>query len=73
MSNLMFTPNPIRQRNWRDLWQVAGRVLQLANALLDGGGAAEPGMARAGAQMLATSACLGSSEAWAGKVGVLKL
>eukprot|EP00983_Pelagomonas_calceolata_P097827 1158282-Pelagomonas_calceolata.AAC.13 len=46
---------------------VAGRVLQLANALLDGGGASEPGIARAGAQMLAASACLGS-DSWAGKV-----
>jgi len=46
---------------------VAGRVFQLANALLDGGGAAEPGIARSGAQMLAASACLGS-DSWAGKV-----
>ncbi len=47
--------------------QLADKVLLLANALMDGGGAAEAGVARAGAQLLAASACLGS-DTWAVKV-----
>jgi hypothetical protein len=48
-------------------WQLAERVLALANALLDGGGAAEPGIARAGAQLMAASAAIGS-DSWSLKV-----
>lgn len=42
-------------------------MLQLANALLDGGGSSDPGLARAGAQLMAASACIGT-DTWAVKV-----
>ncbi|KAJ9521672.1 hypothetical protein QJQ45_015268 [Haematococcus lacustris] len=44
--------------------KLADKVLHLANALLDEDGAAQLGIARAGAQLLAASACIGS-DAWA--------
>jgi hypothetical protein len=49
--------------------QVAEKVLALANALLDDGGAEDAGTARAAAQLMAASACLGS-ESWPVKARV---
>lgn len=47
--------------------KVADKVLSLANALLDGGSASSAGLARAGAQLMAASACIGT-ESWTVKV-----